>query len=171
MWMEGLLQRWDFLPSSQTHWGQNCSHPFLPYSIQLIPKATTFDSEAKKLRKAPCKKTGKKKPKWFFPLHREVSFGDPACLRHCTQKRRRCLRLPEKCSVFFVWNKSSAKKKIFPYSALFSTRWPIWREGIEELITHLFDLRGDMIPSTIHSRVRTLKKEKDLRQDRKKKYT
>lgn len=32
-------------------------------------------------------------------------------------------------------------------------RWPIWRAEIEELIMHLLDLWGDMIPSTIHSRV------------------
>lgn len=32
-------------------------------------------------------------------------------------------------------------------------RWPVWRKGIEELIMHLLDLRGDMIPSTIHWRV------------------
>lgn len=86
---EGPFQRWDFSPSPQTcatHWGLNCSHPFLLHSIQLVPKALAFTSEAEKVRNAPCKKKGKKKDEWFFPLRQEVSLGDPACPRHSTHR-------------------------------------------------------------------------------------
>lgn len=86
---EGPFQRWDFSPSPQTcatHRGLNCSHPFLLHSIQLVPKALAFTSEAEKVRNAPCKKKGKKKDEWFFPLRQEVSLGDPACPRHSTHR-------------------------------------------------------------------------------------
>lgn len=60
--------------------------------MQLSPKATAFAPELEKIRKATCKKKGKKKPDQFFPLCQEVSLGDPACPRHSTQRQRRCLR-------------------------------------------------------------------------------